>query len=185
MVADVHRTLVYGGIFLYPANQKSPKGKVIPPVHLLYLVREPEQSSFLLMPASGYCLSLACLSVRGRWKGNEINFPPVNLGPWWKVWRGSLQIVSTLQWLQFLWPCACPKPWVIHMHPPLRSCSVWLWAEAPLIMNHKPLWESDEAEGPTSQEKVHMNIPITYIFRAYQMIWSPSKNPLENSQTPE
>lgn len=29
MVADVHRTLVYGGIFLYPANQKSPKGKVI------------------------------------------------------------------------------------------------------------------------------------------------------------
>ena len=28
MVADVHRTLVYGGIFLYPANTKSPKGKV-------------------------------------------------------------------------------------------------------------------------------------------------------------
>lgn len=28
MVADVHRTLVYGGIFLYPANKKSPKGKV-------------------------------------------------------------------------------------------------------------------------------------------------------------
>jgi len=29
MVADVHRTLVYGGIFLYPANVKSPKGKVL------------------------------------------------------------------------------------------------------------------------------------------------------------
>uniref|UniRef100_A0A8C0Q6S8 Fructose-1,6-bisphosphatase isozyme 2 n=5 Tax=Canidae TaxID=9608 RepID=A0A8C0Q6S8_CANLF len=28
MVADVHRTLVYGGVFLYPANQKSPKGKL-------------------------------------------------------------------------------------------------------------------------------------------------------------
>lgn len=28
MVADVHRTLVYGGIFLYPANSKSPKGKL-------------------------------------------------------------------------------------------------------------------------------------------------------------
>lgn len=28
MVADVHRTLVYGGIFLYPANKKSPKGKL-------------------------------------------------------------------------------------------------------------------------------------------------------------
>ncbi|XP_029473289.1 fructose-1,6-bisphosphatase 1 [Rhinatrema bivittatum] len=28
MVADVHRTLVYGGIFMYPANEKSPKGKL-------------------------------------------------------------------------------------------------------------------------------------------------------------
>ncbi|XP_022414589.1 fructose-1,6-bisphosphatase 1 isoform X2 [Delphinapterus leucas] len=28
MVADVHRTLVYGGIFLYPANKKSPNGKL-------------------------------------------------------------------------------------------------------------------------------------------------------------
>lgn len=28
MVADVHRTLVYGGIFMYPANKKSPNGKV-------------------------------------------------------------------------------------------------------------------------------------------------------------
>uniref|UniRef100_A0A2K6FDB6 Fructose-1,6-bisphosphatase 1 n=1 Tax=Propithecus coquereli TaxID=379532 RepID=A0A2K6FDB6_PROCO len=28
MVADVHRTLVYGGIFLYPANKKRPNGKL-------------------------------------------------------------------------------------------------------------------------------------------------------------
>lgn len=28
MVADVHRTLVYGGIFLYPANKKNPSGKL-------------------------------------------------------------------------------------------------------------------------------------------------------------
>lgn len=28
MVSDVHRTIAYGGIFLYPANEKSPKGKV-------------------------------------------------------------------------------------------------------------------------------------------------------------
>lgn len=33
MVADVHRTLVYGGIFLYPANDKSPKGKVSWRIH--------------------------------------------------------------------------------------------------------------------------------------------------------
>lgn len=28
MVADVHRTIKYGGIFLYPATTDSPKGKV-------------------------------------------------------------------------------------------------------------------------------------------------------------
>lgn len=28
MVADVHRTLLYGGIFLYPATQKAPAGKL-------------------------------------------------------------------------------------------------------------------------------------------------------------
>merc|ERR1719482_106176 len=28
MVADVHRTLLYGGIFLYPADKKSKKGKL-------------------------------------------------------------------------------------------------------------------------------------------------------------
>lgn len=28
MVADVHRTLMYGGIFLYPGNVKNPNGKV-------------------------------------------------------------------------------------------------------------------------------------------------------------
>ena len=32
MVADMHRTLKYGGIFLYPATSKSPTGKV-PPVN--------------------------------------------------------------------------------------------------------------------------------------------------------
>lgn len=28
MVADVHRTIKYGGIFLYPATKDAPKGKV-------------------------------------------------------------------------------------------------------------------------------------------------------------
>jgi fructose-1,6-bisphosphatase I len=28
MVSDVHRTLCYGGIFLYPADKKSAKGKL-------------------------------------------------------------------------------------------------------------------------------------------------------------
>ena len=28
MVSDVHRTILYGGIFLYPADEKSAKGKL-------------------------------------------------------------------------------------------------------------------------------------------------------------
>lgn len=28
MVADIHRTILYGGIYLYPADKKSPKGKL-------------------------------------------------------------------------------------------------------------------------------------------------------------
>uniref|UniRef100_A0A8C1UAR3 Fructose-1,6-bisphosphatase 1 n=1 Tax=Cyprinus carpio TaxID=7962 RepID=A0A8C1UAR3_CYPCA len=46
MVADVHRTLVYGGIFLYPANIKSPKGKL----RLLY---ECNPMAFIMEQAGG------------------------------------------------------------------------------------------------------------------------------------
>lgn len=33
MVSDIHRTIAYGGIFMYPANEKSPKGKVTADLH--------------------------------------------------------------------------------------------------------------------------------------------------------
>ncbi|XP_056408182.1 fructose-1,6-bisphosphatase 1-like [Hyla sarda] len=46
MVADVHRTLVYGGIFLYPANVKSPKGKL----RLLY---ECNPMAYIMEKAGG------------------------------------------------------------------------------------------------------------------------------------
>eukprot|EP00249_Psilotum_nudum_P003421 c16806_g1_i2 orf=156-1181(+) len=46
MVADVHRTLLYGGIFMYPADKKSPNGKL----RLLY---EVFPMSFLLEKAGG------------------------------------------------------------------------------------------------------------------------------------
>uniref|UniRef100_A0A8C9W9G7 Fructose-1,6-bisphosphatase 1 n=1 Tax=Scleropages formosus TaxID=113540 RepID=A0A8C9W9G7_SCLFO len=46
MVADVHRTLVYGGIFLYPANIKSPQGKL----RLLY---ECNPMAFIMEQAGG------------------------------------------------------------------------------------------------------------------------------------
>ncbi|XP_044302326.1 fructose-1,6-bisphosphatase 1 [Varanus komodoensis] len=46
MVADVHRTLVYGGIFLYPANSQSPHGKL----RLLY---ECNPMAFIIERAGG------------------------------------------------------------------------------------------------------------------------------------
>ncbi|KAM3867967.1 fructose-1,6-bisphosphatase 1a [Diretmus argenteus] len=46
MVADVHRTLMYGGIFLYPANVKSPEGKL----RLLY---EGNPMAYIIEKAGG------------------------------------------------------------------------------------------------------------------------------------
>ncbi|KAM6943761.1 fructose-1,6-bisphosphatase 1a isoform 1-T2 [Lycodopsis pacificus] len=46
MVADVHRTLMYGGIFLYPGNVKSPQGKL----RLLY---EGNPMAFIIEQAGG------------------------------------------------------------------------------------------------------------------------------------
>uniref|UniRef100_A0A3B5LZI5 Fructose-1,6-bisphosphatase 1 n=1 Tax=Xiphophorus couchianus TaxID=32473 RepID=A0A3B5LZI5_9TELE len=46
MVSDVHRTITYGGIFMYPANEKSPKGKL----RLLY---ECNPIAFLMEQAGG------------------------------------------------------------------------------------------------------------------------------------
>jgi len=46
MVADVHRTLLYGGIFMYPGDKKSPSGK-------LRLVYELNPMAFLIETAGG------------------------------------------------------------------------------------------------------------------------------------
>ncbi|XP_051278982.1 fructose-1,6-bisphosphatase 1 [Dicentrarchus labrax] len=46
MVADVHRTLMYGGIFLYPGNLKNPKGKL----RLLY---EGNPMAYIIEQAGG------------------------------------------------------------------------------------------------------------------------------------
>lgn len=48
MVADVHRTLFYGGIFLYPHDSKNPKGKL----RLLY---ECNPIAMLCEQAGGAC----------------------------------------------------------------------------------------------------------------------------------
>ena len=46
MVADVHRTILYGGVFLYPKDTKSPKGKL----RVLY---EVYPMSFIVEQAGG------------------------------------------------------------------------------------------------------------------------------------
>lgn len=50
MVADVHRTLVYGGVFAYPATSKSPKGKL----RLLY---EAAPMAYVVEKAGGRATS--------------------------------------------------------------------------------------------------------------------------------
>jgi fructose-1,6-bisphosphatase I len=47
LVADFHRNLLYGGVFLYPADKKTPKGKL----RLLY---EAQPLGFLAKCAGGY-----------------------------------------------------------------------------------------------------------------------------------
>jgi len=46
MVADIHRNLLYGGIFMYPADSRSPRGK-------LRLVYECNPMSFIVEAAGG------------------------------------------------------------------------------------------------------------------------------------
>ena len=50
MVADVHRTLCLGGIFMYPQTQKNPEGKL----RILY---ECNPLSFLVEQAGGISIS--------------------------------------------------------------------------------------------------------------------------------
>jgi len=58
MVADVHRTLLYGGIFMYPADSKSPNGK------LRYLY-EVAPLSFIMEQAGGKSSTgkIPCLDI--------------------------------------------------------------------------------------------------------------------------
>ena len=69
MVADAYRTLLYGGIFAYPADKKSPKGKL----RILYecapmaMVFE-QGASFLADVAAVDCSLTSCHS---RWPGRQ------------------------------------------------------------------------------------------------------------------
>jgi len=85
MVADVHRTLVYGGIFGYPANSKTPNGK------LRYLY-EAAPMAFLLEKAGGVATT-----------GSEmiLDITPKNIHYRCPIWLGSPDDVN-----EFLAICA-------------------------------------------------------------------------------
>ena len=62
MVADVHRTLVYGGIFAYPATTSSPKGKV--------RTQFPEIDTDIFQP----CIRFIFSQLRLLYEGNPMAF---------------------------------------------------------------------------------------------------------------
>jgi len=80
MVADMHRTLLKGGIFLYPADEKNPNGKL----RLLY---EAIPMAFLVEQAGGKAMSRdqAVLDVR-----------PEGLHQRVPVYLGAVQAVDSL-----------------------------------------------------------------------------------------
>lgn len=79
MVADVHRTLLYGGIFLYPATSQAPEGKL----RLLY---EANPMAFVIEQAGG-------MAVDGEQR--ILDLRPTELHQRTPLYLGSEQDVQT------------------------------------------------------------------------------------------
>ena len=85
MVADVHRTLKYGGLFMYPSMKTAPKGKL----RLLY---ECNPMGFIVEQAGGVC-SNGFLSI--------LDVEPTYIHERSPTFLGSrLEMVSLLSFLQ-------------------------------------------------------------------------------------
>ncbi|KAK3031529.1 hypothetical protein RJ639_036043 [Escallonia herrerae] len=83
MVADVHRTLLYGGIFLYPADKKSPNGKL----RVLY---EVFPMSFLVEQAGGQAFT---------GKQRALDLAPKNLHDRSPIFLGSYDDIEEIKGL--------------------------------------------------------------------------------------
>lgn len=83
MVADVHRTLLYGGIFMYPASKSAPNGKL----RLLY---ELNPMAFIVEAAGGK----ASTGV-----GPILKLPPDSIHCRAPVFLGSVQEVEEIEQL--------------------------------------------------------------------------------------
>lgn len=66
MVADVHRTLLQGGIFMYPSDQKSPKGKLRLLYECIPMAFVIEQAGGAAYSDSGRMLELFATSIHER-----------------------------------------------------------------------------------------------------------------------
>jgi fructose-1,6-bisphosphatase I len=81
MVADVHRTFLYGGIFAYPADSKSKKGKL----RILY---EAFPMAFLMEHAGGRA---------STGKGRILDIVPEHIHDRAPVFMGSKEDVEELE----------------------------------------------------------------------------------------
>ncbi|OGK20638.1 fructose-bisphosphatase [Candidatus Roizmanbacteria bacterium RIFCSPHIGHO2_02_FULL_37_13b] len=84
MIADIHRVLIKGGIFLYPENSKSPNGK-------LRLMYEVNPMSYIVTQASGSATSQ---------DNNPLEIQPKSLDERTPIVLGSKKMVS--EFLSFL-----------------------------------------------------------------------------------
>jgi fructose-1,6-bisphosphatase I len=82
MVADVHRTLVYGGIFAYPETQDNPKGKL----RLLY---ECNPLSLIIEQAGGLAFDLN--------ENRILDIPVTELHQTTGIIMGSPKMITTAQ----------------------------------------------------------------------------------------
>jgi len=78
MVADMHRTLIKGGIFMYPADKSNPKGK-------LRLQYECNPMAFLMEAAGG---------VASHGNGDILDIVPTELHQRSPIYIGSKNLVE-------------------------------------------------------------------------------------------
>ena len=81
MAGDIHRTLLYGGVFAYPGDKKSPNGKL----RLLY---EGNPMSFLIENAGGK-------STTGH--GRVMDVVPTSLHQRVPIFCGSAEDITDLE----------------------------------------------------------------------------------------
>lgn len=82
MIADFHRTLLRGGVFLYPADRRQPVGK-------LRLTYEAQPLAFIASQAGGYVSDGV---------GDVLDIQPQNLHQRVPVFMGNRELVEKAEW---------------------------------------------------------------------------------------